>query len=130
MLTDVIRGKTHAETIHFVLEECCKCGVPFFMPAYLQKKLRAQPGETFYCPNGHTMVYTGKTEADKLKDQLAAEAREKEHLTNRLLDQMNMNTKLTDQLKRVHKGTCPCCNRSFANLQRHMKTKHPEIIKK
>jgi len=32
---------------------------------------------------------------------------------------------LAKERKRVGNGTCPCCNRSFTNLQRHMATKHP-----
>ena len=28
--------------------------------------------------------------------------------------------------KRIHAGVCPCCNRSFPNLQRHMAAKHPD----
>jgi DNA repair exonuclease SbcCD ATPase subunit len=27
--------------------------------------------------------------------------------------------------KRVSNGVCPCCNRTFINLQRHMASKHP-----
>lgn len=27
---------------------------------------------------------------------------------------------------RVKGGVCPCCNRSFVQLTRHMKTKHPD----
>lgn len=30
------------------------------------------------------------------------------------------------KLKRVQNGVCPCCNRSFWNLERHMKSKHPK----
>lgn len=33
---------------------------------------------------------------------------------------------LAKERKRVGNGVCPCCNRSFSNLQRHMKTKHPQ----
>jgi uncharacterized protein (UPF0212 family) len=37
---------------------------------------------------------------------------------------------LKTQLKKVHvrvgHGVCPCCNRSFAQLRRHMAAKHPE----
>lgn len=33
---------------------------------------------------------------------------------------------LTKERNRVGNGVCPCCNRSFANLRRHMATKHPE----
>jgi hypothetical protein len=27
--------------------------------------------------------------------------------------------------KRIQSGVCPCCNRTFENLGRHMKSKHP-----
>ena len=35
-------------------------------------------------------------------------------------------TRLTNVKKRVANGVCPCCNRTFVNLQRHMHTKHPD----
>ena len=30
--------------------------------------------------------------------------------------------------KRASAGVCPCCNRSFQNLRRHMGNKHPEFV--
>lgn len=36
-----------------------------------------------------------------------------------------MRGKLKAQTTRVKNGVCPCCNRSFQNLKRHMNTKHP-----
>lgn len=33
---------------------------------------------------------------------------------------------LVKERKRVGNGICPCCNRTFGNLQRHMATKHPD----
>ena len=33
---------------------------------------------------------------------------------------------LAKERKRVANGVCPCCNRTFGNLQRHMATKHPD----
>jgi hypothetical protein len=29
-------------------------------------------------------------------------------------------------MKRVNAGICPCCNRHFTDLERHMKSKHVE----
>ncbi|WP_165394478.1 helix-turn-helix domain-containing protein [Pseudoxanthomonas winnipegensis] len=29
--------------------------------------------------------------------------------------------------QRVMNGVCPCCNRTFENLRRHMHDKHPEF---
>lgn len=33
---------------------------------------------------------------------------------------------LTKTKKRVSNGVCPCCNRTFKQLARHMENKHPE----
>lgn len=131
MIKEVQRGNTTAEVIDFTLETCCACGIPFFMPTYHYKRLLANKGESFYCPNGHSMSFTGPTEAQKLKEQLEKVKQEKDkqeqELQNKWLDALGEKYKLEKQLKRIHKGVCPCCNRSFQNLKRHMETKHPEI---
>ena len=31
------------------------------------------------------------------------------------------------KMDRVKNGVCPCCNRHFANLERHIKGQHPEF---
>lgn len=133
MLTEVLRGQIQAEKIDFVMEECSNCGTPFFMPRRLQRVL-INNRNSFYCPNGHSMSYRGKADAERIKDQMEALRLEKEKelevLQNRWLDALGEKNKLEKQLKRVHKGVCPCCNRSFVNLQQHMKTKHPEAVKK
>lgn len=132
MIKDVVRGNTTIETIDFTLETCCNCGVPFFMPTDFYKQKLNNPNESFYCPNGHGQHYTGKTEAQKLREKLERLEKEKQEqeelLQNRWLDELNEKKKLEKQLKRLHKGVCPCCNRSFINLQQHMKKQHPEAI--
>lgn len=35
---------------------------------------------------------------------------------------------LTKLKRRVSNGVCPCCNRSFADLHRHMTEKHPDYL--
>lgn len=131
MIKEIQRGNKITEAIDFTMETCCNCGIPFFMPTYHYKRLLANKGESFYCPNGHGQHYTGKTEVEKLKEKLEALQKEKEQqhedLQNKWLDALGEKQKLEKQLKRVHKGVCPCCNRTFVNLQKHMATKHPEI---
>lgn len=134
MLVETTRGNKVlvSETIEFTLEECITCFTPFMMPTRLQKQLR-ENHKVFYCPHGHNMYYSGPSEIEKLKKELEAQKQKsvqrEEELTNRLLDTMN-EKKIQKQLKRVHKGVCPCCNRSFVNLQKHMKSKHPEQVVK
>lgn len=133
MLTQVQRGQTQTEQIEFILEECCNCGTPFMIPKRMQRVL-INNHETFYCPSGHPQSYCGKTEAQKLKEKLdeleKKRLQEHEDLQNKWLDALGENQKLEKQLKRVHKGVCPCCNRTFQDLQNHIKTQHPEIIGK
>lgn len=90
--------------------------------------------QPFYCHNGHSQYYSGKSEAEKLKDQLEKlkieKQKQEEELQNRLLDALSERNKAEKQLNRLHRGVCPCCNRSFANLQQHMKKQHPDAIMK
>jgi uncharacterized protein with PIN domain len=37
-----------------------------------------------------------------------------------------MKGALTRERNRVGNGVCPCCDRTFVNLQRHMASKHPD----
>lgn len=125
-------GLVFTQTITFETIVCCECHVPFAVSAKHRKEL-LDTHETFYCPAGHAQSYIGKSAAEKLREQLAAEKelrrKEEERLYNLYLDELNENKKLSRKLKRVHNGTCPCCKRSFQDLKRHMETKHPDILK-
>ena len=132
ILINNVRGNKVAETFEFVLEECISCGIPFFMPEYHRKQL-LKSHNSFYCPNGHSMVYNGKSdeqkEIDRLKSEIDWQIKDKEGITEQLLETITEKNKLSRQLKRVHKGVCPCCNRSFVNLAKHMETKHKDQVK-
>ncbi len=108
-------------------QTCCNCGVMFAMETSYDKQLR-ETHKTFYCPNGHGQSYTGKTEAEKLRDELK---RKEQELANKVREALDLSSSLysaNQKLKRVSKGVCPCCNRTFKNLHSHMKIKHPEIL--
>lgn len=111
---------------------CVSCGVHVILPAdFRQQKLKDQTN--FYCPNGHVQHYTGETEIDRLKREVAAkdqslawekqrrEREERSHVATR-----GQLTKAKNQLGRVACGVCPLCKRNFPALRDHMKTKHPE----
>jgi hypothetical protein len=130
MLTKVFKGNTTQEVMDFTMVECCNCGTPFFMTTRLREAFKKN-GDWFYCPNGHQQHYSKTTEQilkEKLEEEKARAKKEAEDLTNRLLDTLNEKNKLQRQLKRVHKGTCPCCKKSFENLKRHIASKHPELL--
>ena len=47
---------------------CANCGIVFAIPSRLNDSLN-KTGNTFYCPNGHTLSY-GEGENKRLKDKL------------------------------------------------------------
>lgn len=94
---------------------------------------------SFHCPNGHAQHYTAeksereqlRRERDRLKydaarlEDEAREAREEADAARR--SAAAMKGVATRMKNRVKHGVCPCCNRTFADLARHMATKHPDI---
>jgi len=117
-------------TVKLVTEECCACGIVFAMPQQVNERLRTKGG-TFYCPNGHSQVYT-EPEIEVLRKKLLAEHQHSQHLETQLngaLDNLNMTKKeLRRTKRRVNAGVCPYCRRHFTNVERHIRCKHPEEI--
>ena len=119
----------------------CWCGVAIAIPRSLYDEyIRAngvQSGSfALRCPLGHTFVPAGRSEADKLRDQLAREQHRREqaeadaqHERRRvaLRDRQIAARKgqVTRLRKRIENGVCPCCNRHFGDLHAHMRTQHP-----
>lgn len=140
-------SQTHTITnthTHLVTEECYKCGVLFAMPKALKdsalKHTIESAAETihFWCPNGHRQAYIGKNREEELQEQLqrardraATQAHLKEQAQRREQAQRSAATRARNerdrQRKRAKAGVCPCCNRTFRQLARHMKTKHPDF---
>lgn len=137
-----MRGTVFAAKIEMYVEECINCGVTFAMTMdFHNEKLRYRNDHnrrSFYCPNGHSQFYTGETEETKLKRELRAErerAESEERMRRRAQEEAKHErhrangykghaTRIT---KRVKHGVCICCNRTFADLARHMATKHPQL---
>ena len=113
----------------------CWCGIHYAVPSEFYNMIERQhrDGKTqtkIYCPLGHTWEFSGKGEAEKLREQLERE-RSRTQATRDLLkheERSHAATRghLTRTKKRVAAGVCPCCNRTFQQLSRHMKNKHPE----
>lgn len=110
---------------------CYSCGAIFGMDSDFHQN-RKNDHKIFYCPNGHGQHFTGESQAEKYKRLLETERtrvqweRDQREATERsLAAQKGQVTKLK---KRVGKGVCPCCNRHFENVERHMASKHPEMV--
>lgn len=119
---------------------CCNCKSQMWIPDALEEAARAQRGPNgirFYCAYGHPQHYViGETEEDKLRrerDRLAQRIAEKQDEINRQREmreaterQLSATRGVVTRIKnRVGHGVCPCCNRTFGDLSRHMATKHP-----
>lgn len=114
---------------------CPTCGVEFAMPSNLVRTLRLNK-KSFYCPNGHSQSFT-TSRLDELEAELKRERERRERAEDlaKRRDEANKQMYKTKQQtlgklrrlkERVKNGVCPCCNRSFVQLQRHIATKHPE----
>lgn len=108
----------------------CTCGVLFAMPKKLLDE-RRYDGANFYCPHGHSLSFDG--DQKRLKRQLENE-RDRAARLSANLDQSEASRRAykgqaTKLKKRASAGVCPCCQRSFKELKRHMETKHPDFVK-
>lgn len=98
---------------------------------------RGPNGISYSCAYGHAQhLIIGESDEEKLR-------RERDRLTQRLAekdDEIKRQREVREATERqlsaakgritkiknlVSKGVCPCCNRQFANLHRHMTTEHP-----
>jgi hypothetical protein len=127
-------------TTVLVTIEAVKCGVCqawHGLEAGFHQKAK-QSGAYWYCPHCKSWIGYNETEIKRLRDELAREKhraeqrqarieslqRETEHLEHRRRGTLGA---LRRTQKRVKHGVCPCCNRTFQNLARHMAGKHPHF---
>lgn len=131
--------ETLTETFHVV--SCYHCSLRFGIPDQLHRRAYKEAKGSIYCPACGGTFGWGESEAAKEIRQLKAslesanrradtasrradnEAAVREHAENRLRATKGVVTRIKN---RVGKGVCPCCNRTFENLQKHMATKHPD----
>lgn len=123
-----IRGEEYAVT------QCGVCGVWYVVPLFVHQRHYWDGGYS-YCPNGHTWGWhTGaenaareavrrerdqlKQDAARLEQEIAAERARAEAAEKRIVEVR----------RRATAGVCPCCSRTFSDVQRHMLTKHPNVV--
>ena len=111
---------------------CCVCGCVFGME-HDTYKMHVREHTDWFCPNGHQQHFITESREAQLKrqlsharDMLLTERNSKNYYKNSARAQKAAKTRLKN---RVKNGVCPCCNRTFQNLARHIETKHPEFKK-
>lgn len=109
---------------------CADCGLPWGVPYHFQER-RREDHKTFYCPNGHSNWYPQENKEERLAKELDAAKRDAQHQREQRVIEERKNRALRGELtktkKRIAGGVCPCCNRTFENLSRHMKGQHPDF---
>lgn len=102
---------------------CYKCGIEFHVATNWNAN-RIEDKNSFFCPNGHSQSYVGKTDREKLAEKEAELAKVRSALYAERDDKEKAQAKLSRISKRIHAGVCPKCNRTFENVALHMKSKH------
>lgn len=115
----------------------CWCGINHAVPQDLRNFQRRQfdNGDqvtSIYCPLGHRHQPAGKGKAQierERREQLEARLRaERDQHEAERRSHAATKGQLTKERNRTANGVCPCCQRSFVQLSRHMRTKHPDFV--
>ena len=116
-------------TVNLTRVSCGECGGVYAINSRYHEQKREQGG-FWNCPYCRCGWGFGESDNDRLKKQLKNTQKQLEwaqqdvkNAENRERGQKAAKTRIKN---RIAKGVCPCCNRSFANLQKHMQTKHPD----
>lgn len=129
--------RNFAHNLGMVMEECCNCGTPFAITKEFHKIVR-NSHEIFYCPKGHSQYYPGKSEEEKLRDEVSKLERqvEQKQKQREWAEQDAKNARNGERAQKAAKtrlankmaaGNCPCCKKHFKVLEKHMKNKHPDF---
>ena len=116
--------------LDFYVVSCGDCGGVYAIleRVRLQKEREGKSWTCPYCKSG--WGYSGCGENARLKRELEQERKRKEwaqqearNAENRRRAEKGAKTRIKN---RIANGVCPCCNRTFQNLAKHMGNKHPD----
>lgn len=124
----LLKGERH------VVNQCGTCAVWHTIPEIIYNSYRAEGG-FWHCPNGHQRGFRkGQDEIDqenirRERDRLKQDTARLECEVVGQRQRADAAEKKVIQIKRrAAAGVCPCCNRTFLNIQRHMKSKHANVV--
>ena len=124
MMTDLITTRVALWCV------CTECGIGVYGPSDC-KVFRCRDHKSFYCLNGHSQYFPGKSDIEREQQKRKLAERERDNARRFLKTEEDSHRAtrghLTRVKKRIAKGVCPCCKRSFSEsrLQRHIESKHP-----
>ncbi len=104
----------------------CWCGIRVAIPDNLFRYAHDRKGHAIFCPLGHEFVF-----GNSYEERYRAELRRVEATRDLLAAEERSHSATKGQLTRARKraaaGVCPCCQRTFQNVARHVATKHPDF---
>lgn len=118
---------------------CAQCGEPMALAEGTYTALKRN-SQGFTCPWGHANVFpAGEAEINKVRRERDRLKQQEARLRERISEEQERAAtaerrasaargQVTRLKNRAAAGLCPCCNRSFVNLQRHMATKHKGFL--
>lgn len=141
----VSEGQKFSGDANLTVVDCPSCHVTYAIPTSFDRSARkynsatASNYWTIHCPFGHEWHYTGRDETQIAKrdaerarnaaararaerDQAQADARAQKAAKTRFKNDRDR------ERRRTAAGVCPCCNRTFKQLRRHMASQHPEHV--
>lgn len=129
---------TQTFTAELVVVHCGQegCNLEFGMPRHLYDRRREDHGD-WYCPAGHCRHFIGKSPLQQAREEAKLawedakywqdlEAQRGHELETAQRRAAAARGQVTRIKRRVSKGVCPCCNRTFQDLGRHMAGQHPD----
>lgn len=127
-------------TLHVV--SCPTCSITYAIPQSLYRSAQKWTGDRpngwkIVCPLGHEWWYTGQNEEERLREQVRDQrefagrlAAERDQALADARAQKAAKTRIRNSRERERQrtaaGVCPCCNRTFKQLARHMDRQHPD----
>lgn len=138
-------GKKFRGDTNLVTVSCATCHITYAIPKSLYDSALHWRGDRadgrgwkLCCPMGHTWWYCGENEEDRLRrvlelerDTLARVGADRDQAKAEAKAQKGRATRFRNDRERLKTraaaGVCPCCNRTFQNLQRHMAGQHPDF---
>lgn len=127
---------TYRDTL--VVDQCW-CGIWHAIPRQLKAEQKRQHtnGERqtdIYCPLGHSYQIAGKGEAQILREKLEKAETQRDYWKAEQerteVRRRAAQGQVTKTKNRARGGLCPTpeCKRSFADVARHVRSKHPALV--
>ena len=123
-------GQVLAFTVELTEINCGECSGTYAINDRYRRQ-REEKGGFWNCPYCKTSWGYSESQNARLKRELEAERKRKQDALERANIAEAAEQRLAKNVarlkNRVSSGVCPCCTRSFTNLQRHMASKHPDF---